>query len=293
MSDRRTRAAAFVLAAFAAASAPPVHAAGDSRAASRADCEREFQPEYAQSGKDVIWIPTRDALVAKMLRMAATKSTDVVVDLGSGDGKIPIAAARDFGATARGVEFDPRMVRLARCYAKAEGVSDRVTFVEGDIFATDFADATVVTLYLLPSLNMRLRPKLLALRPGTRIVSHDYGLEDWEPDEQDVTLSGRALYWMVPARVHGRWTFGEDGGAAKFDANLEQSFQHLGGTVRVGGDERRLARTRIRGDAIELRFRGERDVARELQGIAAADRIELTERDGRRTRRWIGTRAAE
>jgi SAM-dependent methyltransferase len=267
---------------------------GDPEPASpaRAACEREFRPEYAQSGKDVIWIPTRDALVHRMLRMARTTKSDVVVDLGAGDGRIPIVAARDYGATARGVEYDGRMVRLAQCLARAEGLEGRVTFVEGDIFATDFRDATVVTMYLLPELNLKLRPTLLQLAPGTRIVSHAYDLGDWKPDEDAVLPSGTAYLWIVPARAAGRWRVTTPQGTPAFDLVLEQRFQLVGGTARApdGRWESKVS-GRLDGERLQLRMEGARDhVPRTLNATVRGDRFEADGASGGRTMRYTGAR---
>ena len=143
-------------------------------------------------------------MVARMLEMAKVTAADKVYDLGAGDGKIVIAAAKQFGATGVGIEYDADLVKHARCLAAAEGVDDRVTFIQGDIFETDFSDATVVTLYLLPELNLRLRPTLLAMKPGTRVVSYSFTIGDWEPDDHvDSFGDGSAYFWIVPANVGG------------------------------------------------------------------------------------------
>ncbi len=136
----------------------------------RADCEREYTPQRAQEGKDVIWAPTPDSVVVRMLEMAKVSPADKVYDLGAGDGVITIAAGKHFGATALGVEYDAELVKHVQCLAAAEGVEDRVTFVQGDLFATDFSDASVVAQYLVTRLNEQLRPALLAMKPGTRVV---------------------------------------------------------------------------------------------------------------------------
>src|SRR5690606_6830044 len=172
----------------------------------REACYRDFQPSSGQPGKDVVWVPTNDALVERMLRMAQVKPTDLVYDLGAGDGKIAIAAARDFGARSVGVEYNPDMVELANCLVKADGVEGKTKIIHGDIFETDFSKATVVTLYLLPELNVRLRPTILKMKPGTRVVSHSFLMDDWEPDERTATDHAQAYFWIVPAQVAGRWT---------------------------------------------------------------------------------------
>ena len=160
----------------------------------------DFVPQVGQAGKDVIWVPTPDALVERMLRMARVGPDDFVVDLGSGDGKIVIAAARDFKARALGVEYNPDMVALSRRNAERFNFGDRVRFERGDIFQYDFSSASVVTMYLLPGLNMRLRPTLLKMRPGTRLVTHQFTFGSWEPDDSS-TVDGRPGYlWVVPAR---------------------------------------------------------------------------------------------
>src|ERR1700754_2363278 len=183
--------------------------------ASREDCERLYKPQTGQPGKDVIWVPTNDGLVARMLKMAEVTAADRVYDLGAGDGKIAIAAARDFGARAVGVEYDPQLARLAQCYVQADGLGEKVQIVHGDIFETDFSSATVVTLYLLPDLNLRLRPTILRMKPGTRVVSHSFLMDDWEPDERSMTEDGYAYLWIVPAQVDGTWTFAPQGGGQK------------------------------------------------------------------------------
>jgi hypothetical protein len=169
-------------------------------AQTRADCERQYMPQRAQEGKDVIWEPIEDSMVGRMLEMAKVTAADKIYDLGSGDGKIVIAAAKQFGATGVGIEYDAGLVEHSRCLAAAEGVADRVTFIQADIFESDFSDATVVTLYLSPNVLERLLPSLLALKAGTRIASYSFRLPNWEPDEQiDSFGDGSAFLWIVPA----------------------------------------------------------------------------------------------
>src|SRR5687768_16685344 len=171
-----------------------------------------------------------------MLEMAKVSAADLVYDLGAGDGKIAIAAARDFGAKAVGVEYNPNMVKLAQCIARAEGVTDRARIVQGDIFETDFSSATVVTLYLLPELNLKLRPTILKMKPGTRVVSHSFLMDDWEPDERSSTEDGQAYLWIVPANAEGSWTFKAQDAKETFTADLEQKFQQVTGTA---GEQKR------------------------------------------------------
>ena len=155
----------------------------------------------------MIWDPTPDAAVERMLRMARTTSQDYVVDLGAGDGRIVMAAARDYGARATGIEYDPQLAALAQSRILKAGLAPRAQILQGDLFDFDFSDATVVTMYLLPELNLRLRERLLAMRPGTRVVSHEFDMGDWEPDERARAAGVELLLWIVPARVDGEWEF--------------------------------------------------------------------------------------
>ena len=247
------------------------------RAQDRAACEKLYAPSVGQSGKDVIWVPTPDELVTQMQKMARTTSADFVVDLGAGDGKIPIAAARQFGARAKGIEYNPDMVKLAQCYAKAAGVADRAQIVQGDIFEEDFRSATVVTMYLLPELNIRLRPTLLEMKPGTRLVSHAFDMDEWQADEEQ-TAEGRTAYlWIVPAKVGGRWELAEAGGQPR-TLTLKQNFQQVSGSVQLRADlSRPIQDAKLRGD--ELRFgyddeRGRRQrVALKVQGDALSGTV--------------------
>lgn len=203
-------------------------------AAVAAPDEETFKPESGQSGKDVIWVPTPDDLVQAMLDMVRLKPGDLHYDLGSGDGKIAIAAARR-GARSVGIEYNADMVGLSRRNAARAGLGDQVSFVQGDIFETDFSKADVITLYLLPTLNLRLRPTILAMKPGTRIASHQFSMGDWEPDQR-VSLSGRdALGWVVPARISGAWEVTIDGEARPVRLTVNQHYQKFQGTAAWGG----------------------------------------------------------
>ena len=168
-----------------------------------------FKPEVGQGGKDVVWVPTPQALVDKMLDMAGVTPQDVVMDLGSGDGITVITAAKR-GAKAIGIEYNPDMVELSKQNAEKAGVSDKATFMKADLFETDLSQATVITMFLLPQINLRLRPKILDLKPGTRIVSNSFTMEDWVADETATVTEGcqtwcTALFWIVPAKVEGQW----------------------------------------------------------------------------------------
>ncbi len=254
--------------------------------ASREDCEHRFKAQIWQPGKDVVWLPTSDTLVARMLQMAKVTAADRVYDLGAGDGKIAIAAARDFGAQSVGVEYDPTLAQLAQCYVAAERLGGRVRIVQGDIFATDFSSATVVTLYLLPELNLRLRPTILKMQPGTRVVSHSFRMDDWEPDERSLSDDDVAYLWIVPAEVAGNWSFREAEGSGQFAVQLTQKFQELDG--RANG-EPLISNARVRGLQIEFTF-VENAAPTQVSGRVAGDSIDAKVTRGGKTSRYIGTR---
>jgi hypothetical protein len=259
---------------------------------SRAQCERTYKPETGQAGKDVIWVPTNDALVDRMLTMAKTTSSDLVYDLGAGDGKIAIAAAKKFGARSVGVEYNPDMAKFAQCLVGVEGVGDKTRVIQGDIFQTDFTAATVVTLYLLPELNLKLRPTLLKMKPGTRVVSHSFLMDDWEPDERSTTDDGYAYLWIVPAEVDGTWTFSPQGGdGAKLVVQLDQTFQHVKGTVGGGASAKPLTSAKLNGAQLEMSFIGDRGTS-QLKGVVNGARIEATVTDSsNKQTRYVGTRS--
>src|SRR5438477_1484951 len=194
--------------------------------------QKDFKPHVGQQGKDVVWVPTPDEVVERMLNMAQAKPEDYVIDLGAGDGKIAIAAAKKFGARSLGVEYNPDMVALAQRNAQAAGVLGKAQIVQGDIFVTDFTQATVLTMYLLPSLNMRLRPQILAMRPGTRVVTHAFNMEDWEADETSDVDGRRVYFWTVPASVAGRWTL-ELSGAGRSEEHTSELQSHVNLVCRL------------------------------------------------------------
>lgn len=253
----------------------------------RAACEKSFKPSTGQPGKDVVWVPTSDALVTRMLDMAKVTKNDLVYDLGAGDGKIAIAAAKQFGARAVGVEYNPDMARLAQCLVRAEGVADRVKVIQGDIFETDFSDASVLTLYLLPELNLRLRPTILKMKPGTRVVSHSFLMDDWRPDESSVSGDGSAYLWIVPADAKGKWTFKQQRGKDSFDVDLAQNFQKLEGSVGPGKEP--ITEGELRGTRIAMMF-SEGNVHTRLKGEVKGNRIEAEVTRNDRTSTYIGTR---
>jgi hypothetical protein len=250
----------------------------------RADCERAYQPQRGQEGKDVIWVPTEDAMVVRMLELANVTAADTLYDLGAGDGKIPIAAAKHFGARAVGVEYDADLAKHAQCLVAAEGVQDLVTIVQGDIFETDFSAASVVTLYLLPTLNLRLQPTLLDMKPGTRVVSYSFTMGDWEPDAHIDTDEGSAYFWIVPAKVAGAWTFRAASGDDSFEVELEQAYQRLTGSA-FGA----IVTGKLEGDRIELEL-AEGGAPIQLAGTVAADRITATLHRNGSSADYVGTR---
>ena len=208
-----------------------------------------YEPYVGQEGKDVVWVPTPQVVVDKMLELAKVGPKDFVMDLGSGDGRTVITAARR-GARALGIEYNPDMVALSQRNAQRNGVAGKAEFRKADLFETDFSQATVITMFLLPQINLQLRPKILALRPGTRVVSNTFTMDDWTPDETaDLSDSCGAHYctvhlWIVPARVAGAHKLPSGG-----ELELEQSFQMLTGTLSEGG--RKLpVKGRVRGTQV-------------------------------------------
>ncbi|MFC1485839.1 class I SAM-dependent methyltransferase, partial [Candidatus Latescibacterota bacterium] len=212
--------------------------------------DNQYQPRVGQEGKDVVWVPTPQALVDKMLDLAQVTPDDFVIDLGSGDGRTVITAAKR-GAHALGIEYNPDMVSLSRHNAEVEGVSDRATFKNADLFETDFSEATVITMFLLPSINLKLRPIILDLKPGTRIVSNTFEMGDWTPDESatidDITTSWRRAHlWIVPAKVEGNWRM------ANGELALTQEFQMISGTITNGGSNTTIENGKLYGDQISF-----------------------------------------
>ena len=213
-----------------------------------------YRPRLRQPGKDVMWLPTPDAMVERMLSMAKTTSSDVVYDLGAGDGRLPIVAAQRFGAKAVGIEYDRDLAALARRSAERAGVAGKVTIIQGDIFKEDFSRATVVTLYLLPDLNQQLRPQLLEMKPGTRVVSHAWDMGEWEPDATQRIGDNEAFLWIVPARVDGRWTIKDQEGFFVGELALAQRFQRVGGTLTLRGRVQPVLGAYVEGDVLGFTF---------------------------------------
>jgi SAM-dependent methyltransferase len=256
----------------------------------------QFQPQVGQSGKDVIWVPTPDDVVERMLTMAQVTPQDLVMDLGAGDGKIAIMAAKKFGARAVGIEYNPDMVKHANANAQAAGIAGdgagKAVIRHGDVFATDFSQASVITLYLLPALNMKLRPQLLSMRPGTRVVSHSFSMEDWEADEISTLDGRRAYFWVVPANVVGNWRLETQGaaGGQKLDVTLEQVFQKVSGTVTLGPIHAGLRDARLRGTAIAFSYVDQAALRRDFTGVVNGSRMEGSFRDGNGEGRWSATK---
>jgi hypothetical protein len=213
----------------------------------------EYKPKVGQDGKDVIWVPTPEGLIEKMLAAAKVSDKDTLFDLGAGDGIIAITAARQYGAKSVGIEYNPDMAQFARRKVAEAGMTDKVKIITGDIFQEDFSAASVVTLYLMPHLNLKLRPILLKMKPGTRVVSNTFTMGEWEPDETMLDQHWRAFFWVVPAQIDGAWVMnGMDGGPLSL--NISQSFQNIGGTLTRGGQTLTLMGAKLRGDEVKFQF---------------------------------------
>ena len=215
---------------------------------SHAQPAKDYQPSVGQDGKDVIWVPTPQSLVDKMLDLAKVTPKDYVMDLGSGDGRTVITAAKR-GSKALGIEYNPDMVELSKRAAAKEGVSDRASFMKADLFETDFSQAQVITMFLLSSINLKLRPKILDLKPGTRIVSNTFDMGDWKPDES-ATVPGcsswcTAHLWIVPAKVEGTWKLSQG------ELTLKQTFQMISGTLK-NGEKSTPVNGKLNGDQISF-----------------------------------------
>jgi hypothetical protein len=241
------------------------------------------QGALAQEGRgDVVYVPTPQIVVDEMLGMAKIGAKDYLVDLGSGDGRIVITAAKKYGAQATGVDLDSYLLRLAREGAKKEGVTDRATFLEENLFETDLSKATVISTYLLPEMNLKLRPKILALKPGTRVVAHDYHMGDWYPDSQkDIPVPEKVVgtpgvsyiyLWVVPAKVAGKWQaqVSAAGKEVPYEIAFDQLFQILEGNVRAGADNAQLRGRVVNGDQITF--------TTQAKGSAGGQRHEFTGR---------------
>ncbi|MBM3531303.1 MAG: class I SAM-dependent methyltransferase [Alphaproteobacteria bacterium] len=247
----QSAAASFValVAAASFALAQPASEATKEGAPKAEAAKPEFVPQVGQSGKDVVWVPTPQSLVDRMLDIAKVTTMDFVMDLGSGDGRTVITAAKR-GVRAMGVEYNPNMVELSKRNAEKAGVGDTAQFVQGDIFKTDFSKASVITLFLLPDLNRRLRPLILDMKPGTRVVSNTFDMGEWQADDTISADSAncqsycRAYFWIVPAKVEGTWTIPQG------TLTLEQKFQFVTGTLTSGKNTVKISDGRLRGDQL-------------------------------------------
>jgi hypothetical protein len=255
--------------------------------------DKEYTPSVGQEGKDVIWVPTPQALVEKMLDMAKLTPKDIHYDLGSGDGRTVITAAKR-GAQAVGVEYNPDMVALSERAAAKEGVSAKARFIQGDIFETDFSKATVLTLYLLPSLNIKLRPTILKMAPGTRVVSHAFSMDDWQADQTE-TVEGRTAYlWIVPAVVEGTWRWnGTGSGPKQYWLKLRQQYQKLEGEIELDGRPGQLRDVKLRGDQISFTVLDAAGARRDFSGRVAGNSMQglVKPLSGAGEAKWSATRA--
>ena len=216
--------------------------------------DEKYKPSVGQSGKDVIWVPTNDAVADAMLKMANVKPGDLVYDLGAGDGKIAIAAAKNYGATAVGIEYNKDMADLATRNAARAGVSNKVKIINGDIFVEDFSKANVLTMYLLPDLNLKLRPTILKMAPGTRVVTNSFHMGDWEADALIGNGYTQGYYWVVPGNAAGKWTIKGIEGSKSAVLDLSQRYQRVGGTLSIDGKAQPILGSSLVGNRLKFSF---------------------------------------
>ncbi len=239
---------------------------------------KPFEPQVGQPGKDVVWVPTPQALVDKLLDMAKVTPQDYVIDLGSGDGRTVITAAKR-GTRAHGIEYNLDMVELSKRNAASAGIGDKATFAKADIFESDFSQATVISMFLLQSINVKLRPQILNLKPGTRIVSNTFTMDDWQPDQEetvgDCTQWCKGLLWIVPAKVGGTWQ------TPQGELRLTQEYQMVSGTLGSGP----ITNGRLRGDEITFSAGGA-----QYTGRVNGNRIEGRLTSQGRTNEFVATR---
>lgn len=248
----------------------------------------EYTPQVGQPGKDVIWVPTPDALVERMLDMAKATPADYVVDLGSGDGRTVIAAAKR-GIKALGIEYNPDMVKLSLRNAEKAALAAQAKFVHGDVFTTDFSQATVVTMYLLSSLNLKLRPTILNMKPGTRVVSHAFTMGDWEADETADVDGYRAYLWIVPAKVQGRWQV--SGPAGAFELALDQTYQKISGKAAGAGLASSVSEARLNGAEIAFTLADTNGRVMRYTGTVSGDSMQgHAQASGSAEMRWTAKR---
>jgi len=246
----------------------------------------EYEPRVGQDGKDVVWVPTCQELVDKMLDMAKVTAQDYVIDLGSGDGRTVITAAKR-GTRALGIEYNPDMVALSKLNAAREGVGNKAQFIQGDLFESDFSQATVITMFLLEPINLKLRPRILDLKPGTRVVSNTFTMGEWTAD-QNATVKGNdcsgyhtALLWIVPAKVEGTWKLPEG------ELTLKQSFQTFSGTLKSGANITPV-NGKLSGDLINFSI-GNANYTGRVSGSSMQGTVE----SGGSTTQWTATQVHE
>ena len=255
-----------------------------------AQTAKPYEPQVGQQGKDVIWVPTPDDIVERMLTMAQTTPNDYVVDLGAGDGKIAIMAAKKFGAKSLGIEFNPEFAKFAQQNVVKAGVADKARVQQGDIFVTDFKSATVLTMYLLPALNLKLRPTILTMRPGTRVVSHSFTMDDWEADETSSVDGRRAYFWVVPANVQGTWRMSFPGGETP-EVTFEQRYQKIEGHVQLGALQGGLREAKLSGPNITFAYVDANSVRRAFNGRVTGNTMEgMLRADNGAESRWTAAK---
>ena len=240
-----------------------------------AQADEAWRPQRGQTGKDVMWLPTPDELAVRLLEVARVGPNDLVYDLGAGDGKIAIAAAQRHGARAVGIEYNAKLAAFAQREVERAGVGDRVRIIQGDLFQTDFSSATVLTLYLLDELNQQLRPRVLSMKPGTRVVSNSFAMGDWEPDHVVRVGTQVGYYWLVPANVAGEWIvegLAETSGPAKL--SFVQRYQRLAGTITIDGRTLPLLSPAIEGDRLSLRYVDASNLLKAVRLTVQAERLE-------------------
>ena len=245
--------------------------------------QKPFEPQVGQAGKDVVWVPSPEETVKKMIEMGEITPQDFVVDLGSGDGRNVIAAAKR-GAQALGVEYNPDMVELSKRLAKEAGVSEKAQFVQGDMYQAEFSKATALVLFLLPSNLLTLRDKFANLRPGTRIVSNTFSIQDWTPDKTE-TIGGDCSSWctvmlyIVPAKVDGTWKLPQG------ELALKQTYQTFTGTFTTAGKSTPVTNGKVRGTQISWSANGQ-----DYEGVLKGNQIEGTARTGSASTNWTATK---
>lgn len=232
-----------------------------------------YAPKRGQMGKDVMWLPTSDDLVDKLLEAAQVGPKDLLIDLGAGDGKIPIAAAKKFGAQALGIEYNKELAALAGRNAQRAGVADRVNVIHGDIFKEDFSKATVLTLYLLEELNAQLRPTILNMKPGTRVLSNTFSMGDWEPDQVIRAGKETGYFWTVPAKVGGTWNITGLEGIASATVKFDQIFQRAAGTLHHQGQKQNLVGVRIEGSHLHFSYLNQDKQLKSVKALIDGERM--------------------